>query len=1079
MNETRDIERLKKALLSKKLNQGKKEGVLARKREMTQPIPLSFAQKRLWFMEQLQPNTSYYTIPLLYRLSGDVDCEALKKSFEALVKRHEILRTKINVINGEPFQVVGQENEIDWEQRKCNLKKESDIIDILKKESEQSFDFEKSTLVRVRIVNTEFNVHFMLIHLHHLVTDGWSNQLILQEVSQFYQHFTEGKELMLPETSLQYGDYTIWEKERFENIENANPLFQYWLSKLENAPQTIDLPYDYPKGKISSFKGKKKIVPLKSNLIRSLKRYSEGKNATLFMTLLAAFNVLIYRLSHQNDFLIGVPVTQRYQSEWQSLVGLFVNTVVLRINVEENECFDSFLQRVKTEVLESFDHQELPFEKIVEKMQIDRTVNQNPLFQTAFSYKKGTHNQLSAQGLLLEEVEIDLGTSKLDLNIVVEEYDNDEAIIGIEYSTEVFQERTINLILESFTVILEEVARNTSQPLFLIPLISGQQKTKMVTEWNENNRSIGIKTIHQYFEEQAIRTPDATALIYNDEKLSYMELNNKVNQLGRYLRAKGLKPNQVVGICLERSMEMIIASLGVLKSGAAYLPLDPSYPQERLEYMVDDTEISLLLTSNELQFGLEEMYPRVSIEEIPWETLQKNNLKNVNSLSDLAYCIYTSGSTGRPKGVMVPHRGLANFAVNEIREYGFSVGTNILHHASFSFDASIYQLMVSLLQGATLYIADKDTVASSEEIIKAIQKWEIKYSHLSPSVLKTLQPNLVPGLEVVMSFGEALTKEVAEKWSQDRRFFNGYGPTETTIGATFLEYNKLPYDKPPIGKPIPNYKIYLLDKWLQPVPPGMVGEIYIGGPALAWGYKNKAELTAKAFIPNPFSAESERMYKTGDLGKFHEDGNLEFISRNDNQVKVRGFRIDLDEIENLLREHTDVKDVVVLPDNQCTYLIAYYIEEKECSGRQLRSYLSEYLPHYMIPSFFIKMQEFPLTLNGKLNRKALPDPDIRNSEKDLFAEPRTELEERLADIWMRELKAEKIGVNDNFFEIGGHSLLATKVVANIREQLSILLPLRSIFDFPTVSDLAKKIEESDFGTSDTPKLKVIPRELYR
>ncbi|EAZ91850.1 non-ribosomal peptide synthetase, partial [Crocosphaera chwakensis] len=783
-------------------------------------------------------------------------------------------------------------------------------------------------------------------------------------------------------------------------------------------------------------------------------------------------SILLSRYSRQEDLAIGSPIANRNREEIEPLIGFFVNTLVMRVNLEENPTVEELLKQVRSTCLEAYSHQDVPFEKLVEEIKPERNMSHSPLFQVMFILQNTAKEELSLPELSLSPVEIDYGIAKFDLTLSLEE--TEQGLVGTwEYNTDLFERETIERMVNHFQNLLKGIVENPQEKVAKLPLLTEGEKQKILVEWNETEAEYPKdKCIHQLFEEQVKRTPDAIAVVYENQQLTYQELNEKANQLGHYLQKLGVKPDTLVGICVERSMEMVIGLLGILKAGGAYVPIDPNYPQERIEYMSQDSGVNILLTQERLIDRLPKTETQSICLDRDWSEIKKNSDLNCNSgvSSDkLAYVIYTSGSTGKPKGVMIQHQGVVNLAQAQVSFLHVEPVSRILQFASFSFDASVSEVVTALLSGARLILAAKDDLIPGDNLQQTVNQYGITHITLPPSTLPVMSPDGFSNLETIIVAGEACPSELAAIWSQGRNFFNGYGPTEDTVCATVGKYWE-DLEKLSIGRPINNTQVYILDLHLQPVPIGVPGELLIGGDGLARGYLNRPDLTAEKFIPNPFG--TGKLYKTGDLCRYRRDGNIEYIGRIDHQVKIRGFRIELGEIEAQLSNHPEIRESVVIaredaPGNK--QLVAYVVSDEMSQSsvtQTLRDCLKEQLPDYMIPSAFVLLEKLPLTPNGKINRKALPAPDwSKRTTSDEFVSPQSDTEITLARIWQEILRIEEVGINENFFELGGHSLLATQVISRIREEFSLEIPLRLLFEQPRIANLAESIERSLLRTA--------------
>ena len=1032
-------------------------------------LPLSFSQQRLWFLDQLEPNSPFYNIPTALRLSGKLNIDALEKSLAEIIRRHESLRTTFKAVRGKPHQVIAENFELNIDKVDLSAiaaeEREAEVLRLAKEDAQKPFDLSNGPLLRVALMSLDEEENVILFNMHHIISDGWSVGVLIQEVAALYQSFSENKPSTLPELPVHYADFAYWQRNWLQG-DVMEAQLNYWRDQLDSRAFVLDLPTDRPRLAAQTFRGAVKSKKLPDELLVSLKALSQKEGVSLFMTLLAAFKTLLYRYSGQEHINVGTPHANRNRLETENLIGFFINTLVLHTDLSNNPGFKELLQRVKDVAFGAYRYQDIPFETLVEELQPERDLSHTPLFQVMFVLQNAPMQSLELPGLTFNPIQAPSGTAKFDLSLIIGEDGGFSA--SFEYNTDLFDESTIERILNHFQTLLEAVSADPEQSIDTIQFMQENEQHIMLNEWNNTKSEFPSDfCMHQWFETLAEKQPDAVAVTYEGQQLTYSELNKRANQLSFYLKKNGVKPEDLVGICLERSLEMIVAILGTLKAGGAFIPLDPVYPEERLAYMIEDSSLSVLLTQSGLAERLKSYDAAVIAVDGQWETIAKeeeNNLSLEIDPDNLAYVIYTSGSTGRPKGTMLRHRGWCNLGAAQKRAFGVGPGSKILQFSSLSFDASVWEMVMALLSGATLCLTNREILTSGQGLLEALKRDAITTVTLPPSVMSVLPENELPDLTTIITAGEACTSDLVSRWAKGRRFFNAYGPTETTVCASMLDVSDNGYTNPPIGSPIDNFQLYVLDSNLQPVAIGVPGELLIGGMGLARGYLNRPDLTAEKFIPNPFSSvEGARLYKSGDLVRYLADGNIEFLGRIDHQVKVRGFRIELGEIEAVLVDHPNILDVVAVvredkPGDK--RLVAYLISDgdHELTVGELRAYLRDLLPDYMIPSAFMILDEFPLTPNGKIDKKALPAPDQSRPElENEFVAPRNEIEEKLAEICVELLQVEKVGVYDSFFELGGHSLLATQFISHIREEFEVELPLRTLFESPTIAELGEKI----------------------
>ncbi|BAZ14320.1 amino acid adenylation domain-containing protein [Calothrix sp. NIES-4071] len=1049
-------------------------------------LPLSFAQARLWFLDQLEGGSATYNMPEPLRLMGKLNVAALEMAVQEIVRRHEALRTTFKMVNGSPVQVIS--NGINITIPVINLQhlpeqsQSAQVQQLAQCELHKPFDLSNGALLRVTLLRLGEQSHVLLLTMHHIVSDGWSMGIFISELSALYQSFSAGKPSQLPELIIQYADFAHWQQQWLSG-EVLQTQLDYWNQQLAAAPPLLELPTDRPRPSIQTFQGGTEYFKLNQELTNKLKTLSQKSEATLYMTLLSAFATLLSRYSGQEDIVIGSPIANRNHSGIESLIGFFVNTLVLRTQLQDNPTFVELLERVREMTLGAYEHQDLPFEKLVDLLQPERSLSYTPLFQVMFALQNAPSSKLELPDLTMTPFKMENVAAKFDLTLLIEETEaglNGELV----YNKDLFDAATINRMAGHFQTLLEGIVANPQQFVMQLPMLNTAELHQLLFEWNDTQVDYPQdKCIHQLFEEQVEQAPDAVAVVFENEQLTYRELNNRANQLAHYLQTLGVAPDVLVGICVERSLEMIVGLLGILKAGGAYVPLDPAYPQDRLSFMLSDSQLKVLLTQEQLVANLPEYTGQIIDLDTDWKLISQHNI-NVNSNvqpSNLAYVIYTSGSTGKPKGVLVAHQGLCNLAQAQISTFDVQPDSRVLQFASFSFDASISEIVMALCAGATLCLGTRESLLPGRNLMQLLQNERITHVTLSPSALAAMPIVGFPDLRTIIVAGEACPPDLVNQWSSERRFINGYGPTESTVCTTTAVCTNSK-SQPPIGRPIANIQVYILDRHLQPVPIGVPGELHIGGAGLARGYLNRPELTQEKFIPNPFSKEdSARLYKTGDLARYLLDSNIEYLGRIDQQVKIRGFRIELGEIEALLSQHNQVQEAVVVVKDELgnKRLVAYIVPNHEApSTSELRSYLKEKLAEFMIPSAFVMLEFLPLTPNGKVDRKALSRQEIAHSELD-FVAPRTPVEEILADIWAEILRVERVGVYHNFFELGGHSLLATQVISRIQDALQVKIPLRTLFEKQTIADLAVSVVECLASETELEEMELLLAELEK
>ncbi|MEM8676929.1 MAG: amino acid adenylation domain-containing protein [Cyanobacteria bacterium P01_G01_bin.67] len=1042
-------------------------------------LPLSFAQQRLWFMEQLQPGGGAYNIPTGVRLTGNLDLEVFRQSLQEIVRRHEVLRTNFKTEAGQPLQVINSDlyfdltvrdiQELEIEQR------EKKVIELSREAATHPFDLAKDLLLKVSVIRLAPQEHIVLLVMHHIVSDGWSMDILLRELITLYKSYVAGETSPLPELNIQYADFAAWQREYLQG-EVLDKQLNFWKQQLSGTLPVLQLPTDFPRGRVQTFNGANQSFELGKELTEQLNALARESGVTIFVLLLAAYKVLLSRHSGQEDIIVGVPIANRNRREIEDLIGFFTNTLVLRSDLSHRPSFKQLLAQIKESTYSAYDHQDLPFEKLVEELQPERDLSYNPLFQAKFRLEN-LPQPISIPDLTIAPLKQTEFAAKLDLSLDM--YETTRGLVGgFEYNRDLFKPETISRLTDHFYVLLKGIINNPDCPVSELPILTPTEEQQILVDWNDTAVEFPENLcFHQLFTAQAAKTPDNIALVYRDKELTYGELDRQSNELASYLVSLGVKPEVRVGICVERSLEMIIAFLAVLKAGGAYVPLDPAYPQERLDYIVQDSGINILLTQSKYKQNF--IDKNITIIDVTHYPLPITHYPlPITHPENLAYIIYTSGSTGKPKGVLIPHRGLTNLTQHKIKACQVDASSCVLQFFSFSFDASIPEIIMSLACGAKLCLADKETLLPGEGLLNLLREQQVTHVTMTPSALATLPAAELPDLKMVLVGGEAPSEELINQWSENRLFINAYGPTEVTVNASMVSCGNGNPVEPTIA-PSENKQLYICDRNLQLVPVGVVGELHIAGVGLARGYLNRPELTAEKFIPNPFSLNIEhltfinqqltinnqQLYKTGDLAKYLTDGRIQLLGRIDNQVKIRGFRIEPGEIELLINQHPDVKISVVTPleNNQgIKYLAGYVVPKqgKEIKVGNLSNYLRSQVPNYMIPQHLIVLDALPLNSNGKVDLAALPTPnEIRQEAATEVVAPRNESEAKLVNIFMQVLEVEQVSIDDNFFDLGGHSLLATKLIALLLEEFKIDINVIDLFEAPTVEGLAKRIAD--------------------
>src|SRR5271166_2825208 len=912
-------------------------------------------------------------------------------------------------------------------------------------EAQRPFDLAEGPLVRATVLRLSENEHVGLLTMHHIVSDGWSIGIVIREMALLYEAFCFGRLPPLPELPIQYADFAHWQRHWLEG-EVLETQLTYWKHQLSGAPPLLELPTDHPRPLTQTFRGAHQSLPLPKDISAGLKALSRQQGVTLFMTLLAAFKILLHHYASRDDIIIGTPIANRNRLETEGLIGFFVNTLVLRTDLSGDPDFLELLRRVREVCLAGYAHQDLPFERLVEELHQARNLSRNPLFQVMFVLQNARLEALELPGLSLHPLEVDSGTSHFDLTLHIADTGH-ELIATLTYNTDLFEAASIARMLRHYKILLEAVCASPDRRLSELPLLTETERQQLLVEWNDTreDQPNELCCIHQLFEAQVARTPQAIAVCFEAEQLTYDQLNRRANQLAYHLRGLGVGPEVSVGIFLKPSLEMVIGLLGILKAGGVYVPLDPGYPKERITFILRDAEVAVLLTRKPLLRGLPDHHANVICLDSGWAAIEQESAENPicsTMLSNLAYIIYTSGSTGQPKGVLVSHASIADHCLSVQRHYELDSSDRVLQFSSLSFDVSLEQILPTLIVGARLVMMSTD-VWHTTDFHKRILEFGLTVLDIPTGYWQELAREWVDLLPLTRKIqprvfivgGDTMLPEFFNLWQRTPmssiRLINAYGPTETTITATAFDITPVgehsTLQKIPIGRPLANREIYILNKYGNAVPVGVPGELYIGGACLARGYLNRADLTAEKFTPNPFSGKpGARLYKTGDLARYLPDGNIEFFGRIDHQVKIRGFRIEPGEIEAVLRQHPTVRDAIVLAQENANgekQLVAYVVAQREPlpTASELRGFLKEKLPEYMVPAVFVSLDALPLMPNGKINRGALPEPErTRAAPGRAFVAPRNALELQLSNLWEEVLGIQPIGVTDNFFELGGH-----------------------------------------------------------
>jgi len=1075
----------KLALLERKLKKNKpaKEPKSETKSEEKQKYaPLSFSQERLWFLEQMEPDSCLYNLPSILPWPGPINPSLVEEALRQIVGRHSSLRTRFVLKDDNPSQVISDrvEEALDFSTIELtgNDRQLNSLSQKLKDEIWVPFNLTTGPLLRVRLFLQGHNENFLLVVMHHIISDGWSINIFNKEFRVLYESLNSGDVSSLPPSPTQYVDYSRWQRQLLQG-ERLESLLSYWRNKLEGAPSVLGLPFDYPRPARQSFKGALYPFNVPRSSLQTLKSLCSECHVVPFMVLLSVFKVLLFRYTNTPKIVVGTPIANRNHSEFETAIGFFTNTLVLCSSLGPEMSFRDLLAQVRDTTLTAYEHQDLPFEKLVSELQPERSLSHNPLFQVMFTFqnlpteKSSVAETAQPNGQPEDSLSLDFKFSKFDLTLAMT--DTEDGLSAVfEYATDLFAADTVERMASHFVNILNHVLQHPHDQLATFSFLSPSERKLILEDWNSTAREWAeILPLHRRFEKWAQVTPNSKAVIFRKESLTYKELDRRANVIANLLRSKGVDGG-IVGICLPRSLEMIIGLFGILKAGAAYMPIDPDCPEDRIAYMLDDAAASHVLTTSKClpAVSMPKINP-IALDVFAFETDHDDSLAPPVNLSptDLAYVLFTSGSTGQPKGVMVSHGAINNRLQWMQEEYKLKPHDRVIQKTPFTFDVSVWEFFWSLSEGACLVVAEPERHKESAYLVELIKSQRVTCLHFVPSMLQLfLHEDLTScdSLTRIICSGEALTVEQCRALQALPAVsaHNLYGPTEAAVDVTHWDCDQWhdQYLSVPIGRPIANTQIYILNEKLQPCPLGVPGELHIGGDNLAEGYLNKPQLTQEKFIPNPFNrTPGARLYKTGDLARFRSDGNIEYIGRMDSQVKLRGLRIELGEIEFHLCKYPGIAETTVVVyqfSHQDERLAAYVVLENpegSLDTSAVIAFLAKKLPNYMVPSTILTIPEWPLTANGKLDRKRLPPPTAGRVSQQI--EPVSDIEKELLDIWRRFLKIDALETNDNFFALGGHSILVTQVINSINRQYHLNVPVRLLFENPTVKTLARALSE--------------------
>jgi amino acid adenylation domain-containing protein len=1096
------IERLspeKRRLLESRIEERRRQfsaGRIGARPNPADPAPPSFIQERFWFLQEMEADAPIYNNPIILKIRGKLKIEVLQKSIAAVIQRHEALRTIFQRTDGDLQQIV----QTQWDFQLPSIaidrypaNRRAEMLARLKMDViHHPFDLSRDLLLRGTVFCLQPDEYVLLLVIHHIASDFQTSNLLISEIGQAYDDFSQGAEPNLSVISIQYADYAIWQRKKYQGEFLAQKV-GYWRQQLADCPAFLNLPTDRPRPPIQTYPGKRHPFFINAELTSEIRSLSLEERVTPFMILLTAFNVLLFRYSSQEDILLGSPVAGRLRSETEQMIGAFINTLVLRVNLAGNPTFKDLLQQVRTVTLMALSNQDLPFEMVVQELQPERNLSFSPFFQVMINYLGTQISPVGFTKLSVDREAVFNGKSIFDLTLLC--WSEQTEIKGtFEFNLDLFDPATISKLSVHFQVLLQNFVTDPDKRISAVEMLTNTERQQLLYEWNVIPEiDPTINWVHRQFEYQVEQMPDAIALVFGEQSWTYQELNQKANQFARYLQAKGVGPDVLVGVYLPRSLEMVLAVLAIMKAGGAYIPLDSVQPTDRINQIITTAHPFLVLTDQSLSPQLSNAQIPIFCLDLNWTLVAQYDHENIATFIDpenLAYVIFTSGSTGAPKGVQICHRAVSNVIDTLARDVGINSNDYLLAVTTLTFDIAFVEIFSPLCYGATTEIISSELGKNGFQVLEKINQPEVTMMQATPATWQMVfDTGEIQNANLkILCVGDVMQPGLAKNLiSSSAWVWNLYGPTETTIWSTKkqLKNETFPIS---IGRPIDNTQIFIVDQDRNLVPVGVYGELLIGGVGLARGYLNQPEMTAEKFIPHPFSSTpGDRLYRTGDFARFNRTGEIEFLGRKDNQVKLRGFRIELGEIEAALVTHSEIKDAVVITtkNHRAEMQLSAYIVLRNDSTLHLdeiRTFLGEKISDYMIPATILPVPSFPLTTSGKVDRNTLSTiVPPSNFPKTPFVPPQTPDEKFLAEIWKSVMVVAEIGIHDNFFEIGGHSLLATRVIARIRKKYNIELPLKTIFQNPTIAEMALVIKAAEISETKLKQTSIlqVSRDHFR